>query len=338
MGKVCTKCNQELPDIAVFCSSCGERQPPQEKTAANEPPPSSKVPMNRGLKIILIAIVGPIALTIFVLVLGFIITRMSQTSFTGSAPDINIPPNTTEPLDSDPNPPPAPTTSVDEQSPDSAKVSDKTLLAAYKSYHNILREAVNEYGAARTFSCPDYNEDFVEGLLYAELVDFNDDDLPELLYIYGYRDSEDYGTTSIHEAKIYGYSTQAELYAVYQSIWSFMDFEYDLIFGIATGKDNTQYFAFDGYYHNSWGFSYFGIKNGVWDLLLEIYGYFDFEVDEEVTVVNGTKVSYEEYTKAPQTHLGIVDERWIDHVEGQSSVLFVIRELESRIATLENQS
>ena len=78
--------------------------------------------------------------------------------------------------------------------------AEATLAAAYKAYYEVLKEAVDEYGIGWHESTNGPGR----GLVYAGLIDFDNDGLPELMYKYLNNQVVDFYC-------IYGYSGGAEL-------------------------------------------------------------------------------------------------------------------------------
>jgi len=92
-----------------------------------------------------------------------------------------------------------------------AAPSKATLIAAYKTYYDVLRTAVKEAEESDWV-------DMIEGgdrayeIAGAALFDFDNDGLPELLFYTQYNGSHDE-----NDCAIYGYSAGAELYGVYSN-------------------------------------------------------------------------------------------------------------------------
>ena len=73
-----------------------------------------------------------------------------------------------------------------EETVQAAPPSEATLDAAYRAYYDVLKAAVDEHGVSLryedTYGKDYHDNDPNEGISYAELIDFDNDGIPELLY------------------------------------------------------------------------------------------------------------------------------------------------------------
>ena len=132
-----------------------------------------------------------------------------------------------------------------------AAPSEATLAAVHKAYYDILRAAVNESGYVNENTYTWY-----KGIFYAELIDFDNDGIPELIY------------ASMPDAimppviSVYGYLGEATLLFTEQLIRSSGPATRSMI---AMGRNNEKYLHIDehsGPYTD--GSIYYTVNNGNW--------------------------------------------------------------------------
>ena len=107
-----------------------------------------------------------------------------------------------------------------------AATSEAALAVAYKAYYDVLKAVVDEYGIG--FTSDISNEAYEEareqgeelepsssGVIYAELIDFENNGSPQLLLFYGSYGIPDY---YIMSCDVYNYSVAGtELYGTYRA-------------------------------------------------------------------------------------------------------------------------
>jgi len=137
-----------------------------------------------------------------------------------------------------------------------ADPSEATLTFANEAYYSILKAAVDEYGLGKGFPGNAW-----DGVYYSEVLDFDNDGVPELMLCYGIFDGAQY----FHYLKIYSYKQRADLSheAMYVGGANFLT-----QWHIAEGKNGQKYFQV--YELGKWRtISYFTIKEGIFE---EVFG------------------------------------------------------------------
>ena len=198
-----------------------------------------------------------------------------------------------------------------------ATTSNEVLSAAYRAYYDVLTAAVEEHGAGSHMSIPDGRSVF-GGVVYAKLVDFDNDGIPELIYIYGtYDTDEDEPSmamwTSTRNLVIYGFSGRAERIFSSSSGYDGLTGEHSRSWYVATSRDGNNYFVIHDSSDYGSNTDYMRLTNRNWTTVLNLSGRFNFEaemageLDVFFVYVNGNRVSRQEYERAPERELGIDD-------------------------------
>jgi hypothetical protein len=165
--------------------------------------------------------------------------------------------------------------------------NEELLQSAYSAYSDILRAVIEEHGIGNIISSA-WNAN--AGIVHAELIDFDNDGIPELLYVYVNKEEQ---YTRIFVV-IYGYQNgKAELLDEYE-LW-FTHVGYD----IAIDQHGISYF----YYHSLYSFDsvryYYTMVDGEWTRVLmqnwEVNAMID---DTDKWFVNGLEVDRQAYNKA----------------------------------------
>ena len=190
-------------------------------------------------------------------------------------------------------------------------------LAAYRAYRELVMSLIDEYGIGYNHGNNGYHLDVdnwwtveYSGVVYAELIDFDNDGLPELLVIYNDGDTQFFDTW-----EIYGYTGNVELY--FTKLFGYeggggSDAE------VAIGDDGTRYLVYGSYYvvyGDEQDYTYYTLVDGSWVTALtrsasityesthwEYEGDFEWEWH-----VNDLLVSEDEFMAAPETELGIIE-------------------------------
>ena len=201
------------------------------------------------------------------------------------------------------------------------EVNTTEELAEYRTYYDILSAAVNGYGlgAVEQNSIPN----LYSGVIHAELIDFNNDGLPELLY--AYNDGSD--KFWVHFA-VYGFgSGKAELLDTYTVAPTHLGVN------IALNQDGLAYLHYLEINAFNKSDSYYTLIDGEWTSVLELY--LSTEDVEDAVVdwfVNGNEVDELEYDSSLKA-LGIVSSRelwWGNHGVDLDTVQMLLSELKTR--------
>ena len=182
-------------------------------------------------------------------------------------------------------------------------------LAVYNEFYDILRAAIDEFGVGHSEEVREYLYEY-SGVIHAELIDFDKDGLPELLFVYS-DGSIEYGAHIV----VYGYiSGKAEMLAKHE-MWP-----------THTGVDitvNSNGITYFHYYEgDDFGIfdDYYSLIDGKWAPIIELSLLDLWHMDENDSVndeqdeyewfVNDNKVDEAEYVSAREA-LGIVSTRTI---------------------------
>ncbi len=197
--------------------------------------------------------------------------------------------------------------------------------AAYRAYYDILKAAVDECG----FGVIEQHENLpnlYSGVIHAELIDFNNDRLPEFLYVYA-DDSLLYGA---HIA-VYEYnSDSAELLGTFD-VWPTH---------VGADIDIDQYnFAYLHHY-SLYSFdsedSYYTLIDGKWTSALELSSTSDDFDELDEWFVNGSQVHKHDYYNALET-LCIVSSRqlwWGGRGVDLDTIHTLLAELDRRASSI----
>ena len=204
---------------------------------------------------------------------------------------------------------------LDFSSIENGNTDPKTLIAAYKAYYKLINSLIDDYGIGYNQGNDDifWGSDLwwtvvYSGVVYAELIDFNNDGLSELLVIYN-----DGNTHFSDTWAIFGYSGNVELY--YKMLFGFEGGSgYDA--EIALSSNGLKYLVHAYYYYvndDERDYSYYTVKDGNWYTALtrsvsitDESRQWDYHGDYQWQwMVNGELVGENEYETAPETELGI---------------------------------
>jgi serine/threonine protein kinase len=189
----------------------------------------------------------------------------------------------------------------------------------YSAYYAILRAAVDEHGISIEDGIV-----YPDGVHYAELLDFDNNGIPELVYSIG----DYYGMGS--NVRIYGFSEQADLlYEEHQWVGQ----GHGMTIHIATDGSGISYLVEHHFHHHYSGlgetYNYFTIRDGQWVKVLTLHTEREIYDDdpwygEWTYYVNDTEVSMSIYGTTPARELGIVFEReLVPHIESAELSLIV---------------
>jgi len=209
--------------------------------------------------------------------------------------------------------------SLDPLPSETVNAEPNTLLAAYMAYYDLIESLIDDYGVGYNQGNVDFLWDsklwwtaVYSGVIYAELIDFNNDGLPELLVMYN-----DGNTWFSDTWAIYGYTGTVERY--FKMLYGFEggsgnDAE------IALSSNGMKYLIYCHYYYvydDERDYCYYTVKDDSWVKALtrsvsitdesKQWGYqgeFQWE-----WFVNGCQVSEIEYDTAPEIELEIINIR-----------------------------
>ena len=185
-----------------------------------------------------------------------------------------------------------------------ARANDKA--ADYMELYDILQEAVDRHGYGRS-SLNRNGSTIYHGILHAELIDFDNDGFPELLYIYG-----DGTLTDGAICEIYGYSGGRILYGSH-------GIHYMAGASIGTNRSGISYFIHWENQSVSLDEMYYTISNGRYSQVLTRSNGFDMDISintgEETWKysVNGSQVDRQTFTNAQEVQLGITRTRALEY-------------------------
>ena len=230
------------------------------------------------------------------------------------------------------------------------------LQAIYLMYYELIESLIDDYGVGYNQVSNGYEGDLdfwwrsvYRGIVYAELIDFDYDGIPELIVIFN--NGVGLGADLWN---IYGYNRNIELY---YSTYSGGDGGSYSEIEIALSSDGARYLVcVDNYevYDNELYYSYYTVEDGAWYTALTR----SFSITDESRhgsnregfqwqwLVNGYEVGENEYETAAETELGIISIQSIPipaHYlqdfetanEKASDVVYsLLADLESRISQL----
>ena len=181
--------------------------------------------------------------------------------------------------------------------------NSESLQDAYTAYYNTLTKAIEEYG----FGDDEYG---YSGVVHAELIDFNNDGMPELLFLYVDEALDMDIWTGI---KVYGYLDGIVCH------YSNSFYPNHESFGIATGIDGLSYLCYREYDSYEVYYIYYSVVRSQWKQVLVLYwvdadwdGGWNQEWggDYEINYyVNGNSVSEQAYDNALELELGVTNVR-----------------------------
>ena len=238
------------------------------------------------------------------------------------------------------SPPPPTVPSQTPASPEPLSLAQRTL-AAYRAYYDILKTAADEFGIGYNILNHDDGHVNLKGVVYAELIDFDNDGLPELLFYYG---DDMVQTGPVGRWVVYGFSSQTEQHFSLDISWGD-----DPIINIATDGTNKKYF-FVGYHYDLLAYStYYTLAHRGWHAALTLsHNYHWNPADSDFfradMMVNGVPADDQVYDNAIETELGVLDMRLIFTMTSDTNsvtalnsntVGTVLAEIERKIAELE---
>ena len=189
-------------------------------------------------------------------------------------------------------------------------VHEQTLLTEYESALMAFREfltgthsiEVNEWGTIRLANL------HLGTIIHGELIDFDNDGIPEMLLIY---DDLPF---------IVSYTGQMAQIANRDARRGMME-AYGIF--IATGSEGHSFLRLNW---GTGGIFYYTVRNGQWTNVLSLTA----NLDTGELRINGNPASSSEFTNAPQTHLGITDTRLLGEPLISGHVL--LSEIDARLA------
>ena len=189
--------------------------------------------------------------------------------------------------------------------PDTSLLSE-TPPHVLEAYYEALKTSVDEYG---------YGDGY-NGVVFADFIDLDDDGIPEMICIIG--NDVDELKSEIY-VNIYGYTEQLVLYKSYRLYPTHINEVRK-----ATSRDGSSYLTYSEVGGLSGFDEYYRVVNGEWalalslswnekeeiidnpDITYEIAAQIDYWND---LYVNGNPVSLDLFINAPETELGIINER-----------------------------
>jgi len=214
---------------------------------------------------------------------------------------------------------------------DGSRISG-TVFAAY---YDILIAAVNEYGFGVDNESYSYYPNSHSGVIHAELIDFDNDGMPELLYAFA-EESEEYEGYYETYFVVYGFSSdRAELLGKHRVWNTHVGAE------IAYDRDGFTYFHYSSLYSFDTDDYYYTLIDGKWTAALVLswesdgtsWNYDLSDYDDQQWFVNGKEVDRQDYDSAFEA-LGIVCSRtvwWGGRGFNLGSVQTILTKFEARI-------
>jgi hypothetical protein len=201
-------------------------------------------------------------------------------------------------------------------------LTDPKLRPVYKAYYEILNAAINEYGFGSVEKVSPM-PNLYSGVIYAELIDFDNDGIPELLFAYS-DDSIQYGAFYM----VYGFNSgKAELLGTYKVYATHLGVD------IITNENSIAYFHYKNLYDYEREYNYYTLVDGIWLSFLELkwlkFDDFINQAEWEEWYINGEQAEQHEYDNALEA-LNVVDSRqlwWGDCDIDLNTVQSVLTEL-----------
>jgi len=241
--------------------------------------------------------------------------------------------------------------------PETGNIEPNTPLAAYRAYYELIESKIEEYGVGYNDGgfyegeFESYWRGVYRGIIHAELIDFNNDGLPELVIIYNNGIGLGADLWSI-----YGYTESIEKY--YEA-YSGGDGGSSYDISIAVSSDGIRYLdCYEGYvvYDYEIFEHYYTVRDGAWvtalsrSFAITSESRFDYDREEYEWewLVNGISVSENEYNAAEETELGIISTesipisfRYVYDLGEANEIAFdvvyaMLAELGNRISQLES--
>jgi len=203
--------------------------------------------------------------------------------------------------------------------PDTELLSE-TPLFVLEAYYEVLKTAVDEYGYG----------DGVNGVVFADFVDLDNDGIPELIFIYGNGNDDMDGEVAV---RVYGYSGRLVLHTSYRLLPTHTNEVRK-----ATCRNGLSFLTYSDVSGLDGFDKYYTVVNGAWTLALSLTWNTKAERFEELDIdvgsdmweefwhqfdddpdmwldfwneyyVNGNLVNLDLYSNAPEMELGITSER-----------------------------
>ena len=230
--------------------------------------------------------------------------------------------------------------------PEDDNSENETLLAAYRAYASLLDEKVRQHGFGITVT-GSFNNLQGRGLLYANLIDFDNDGLPELIIVYSTNDFVFPEIFANYDYAVYGYHENLLLH----DTGLLIGYREGGLFQIASDQHGTNYFALlqgwsGGADSHGSSESYSTVVDNNWvevfskSSSIDVDFLNDFLVIEEF-ILNGVHVSEQEFNNASvEDQLGSLRIYGLSYEDYAAQSTFdtvheVIEYLQSRIAELE---
>ena len=215
-----------------------------------------------------------------------------------------------------PKPPPTESKAIEPESPAMPEVDidhaqdDVSLSETYAVYYQLLTAAINEFGTGAMLTNADGSPQ-IKGVIYAELIDFDNDGLPELLLMYG---DDDFFASAYCVIYTYlpGYVKLLESYHLYLN---------HSMISIAESRSGVAYLCYSEGDYSAWSDSYFTLVDTDWtEVLSLVYFIVDEIYDDDwnwledviLHYIDGVEVSEHEFENALERYLGIINIREIN--------------------------
>lgn len=235
-----------------------------------------------------------------------VITMLFSVAACGSV-DIpkDVPKDTPPPIESTPEPPMKPESPALPEIELEHNQEKIEMEDVYRAFYVLLSAAVSEHGVGALDTNADGSPQ-LRGVLYAELIDFDNDGVPELLFLYG---DETFFASAVCVVYKYSQGTVEQLgnYGLYLN---------HAMVSIAESQNGAAYLCYGEGDSFAWSDHYYTLVNSDWIEVLSL-SYFvvdevydsngDWLRDDFAWFVDGNEVSEQEFENALETYLGIVN-------------------------------
>jgi hypothetical protein len=247
----CTNCGANIKDGSKFCNKCGAAADPVGEGLAPSAGAAPKRPHKRLF--ITLAVVMPLIIALAVIA-GYFLLRQDGgadvSQVQGNAEDEVIVAEEVEETEEE---------EADiEELP--AEVENKINLEAYRAYYEVLKWAIDRYGVEDVSEEYDMHRFHRIGLHYAELIDFDNNGTPELLFV---------NVVPGAWADVYIYGYQERLEQLFSSVFSYSSTGPNH-YGISFATDGTQYLTEWFRREYGWYNLYFTLVDGEFTKILEV--------------------------------------------------------------------